>query len=148
MLFQRGPIPDIIRLYGVCEGISAQYRPEHKTTISRNSIEGVIFSLYRDFPHDEGMDKASPFKKAAAFLCDWIVAKPIAMEPEPYRHMNTRIGLFLVLDWLEGASLTMNNTRKVISKPLMLSRHSLDDIVDALHHTTPITGFKLTSVLP
>ena len=147
MLFRKGLAHDIRVLYGLCQGVGVQ-TPESKTFVNSMGIQGLLYDLYQRFPHDDGMDQASPFKKAAAYLCHWLAAKPIIMKPDPYGDVNAKVGLHVALRSLEGSSLTMNGKRHTITAPLELSEHSLLDIVDALTHCEkPVASFKFVAVL-
>ena len=149
MLFRYGSDHDYKVIYGLCQGLRAQ-NPDCNTSISTNRIRGIIGSLYRDFPHDYGLDKASPFKKAAAFLCDWVATKPliIQMRPEPDDNINMRFALMVVIRGLYGAVLlgSANRASRTIRNPIELSHHSFEDLIDALSEAT-VDSFKLVSVL-
>ena len=147
MFLQKGQAHDINMLYGLCHGLAAKV-PGSNTYVNSLSIQGLVYNLYLHFPHDPGMDQASPFKKAAAFLCYWLAAKPLVMDPDPYPPVNVKFGLLLALHSLENAILKINGDDHTVNEPLQISRHSLLDIVDALVHCeNPLDSFKFVSVL-
>ena len=45
------------------------------------AIEAVVKGMKFDFPHIDGLEKASPFKKAANFLCYFVAEAPILKSP-------------------------------------------------------------------
>lgn len=127
--------------------------------ISIPKIRGILAGMRTDFPHFEGQDKASPFKKAANFICYFNAEKPLA-NPFPsslvgdflYKvrnHQNAIISFMYACEALHGASIYKEGDEDpcIISSPIDVSRHSLEDIVDALASATPQTHFKLVSVL-
>ena len=46
--------------------------------ISVPKIQGILAGMRMDFPHFEGQDKASPYKKAANFICYFNAERPLA----------------------------------------------------------------------
>ena len=108
-----------------------------------------------------GVEGASPFKKAAAFLCQFIEANPIktplpknstlaagletANETQP--NQNAVIALRIALESLHGAKLKRSDGEECeVSRRLDLSKHSYADIVDALTDATS-EDFKYVAVL-
>ena len=108
-----------------------------------------------------GVDGASPFKKAAAFLCHFVAANPIktplpknsalavgletANETQP--NQNAVIALRIALESLHGAKLTRSDGEECeVSRRLDLSKHSYADIVDAMTDATS-KDFKYVAVL-
>ena len=108
-----------------------------------------------------GIEGASPFKQAAAFLChftenvpiktplprDSTLAKGLATangtEPNP----NAVVALRIAMESLYGAKLSRSDGRTCeVSRRLDLSSHSYADIVDALSHATS-KQFKYVAVL-
>ena len=41
-----------------------------------NKIVNIVESMYIDFPHQAGLDKARSFKKAATFVCLFVGERP------------------------------------------------------------------------
>lgn len=125
--------------------------------INTQKIEGIIAGMRMDFPHCDGEDAASPFKKAANFLCYFIAERPL-LQPFPAdivgdgiakitNHQNALTGLSFVRKALHGATLYHKGSVIQIKEPIRLSKHSLEDIIDALQCVTPSDHFKLVSVL-
>jgi len=46
--------------------------------------------MRQDFPHDDGLEKASPFKKAATFACFFISEKPVldSLNTDTKKHLS------------------------------------------------------------
>lgn len=108
-----------------------------------------------------GVEGASPFKKAAAFLCHFIAAQPIrtplprgsalaagleaANGAEP--NQNAVVALRIAMESLHGAKLMRSDGKECeVSRRLDLSKHSYADIVDALAEATA-ADFKYVAVL-
>jgi hypothetical protein len=125
---------------------------------NQSAINRIILGMRQDFPHCDGEQMASPFKKAANFLCYFISERPI-LSPLPAEsvgedicstpnHQNVLIGFLFVCKMLHNATLTKSNGDAVkIDNPVEYSRHSLGDIVQALSKATPGTHFQLVAVL-
>jgi hypothetical protein len=127
--------------------------------ISVPKIQGILAGMRMDFPHFEGQDKASPFKKAANFICYFNAERPLA-NPFPAslagdflhqvsNHQNAIISFLYACEALHGASLHKHDCNEpcVIANPIKVSRHSFEDIIDALAVASPQSHFKIVSVL-
>lgn len=120
------------------------------------AIEAVVKGMKFYFPHIDGLEKASPFKKAANFLCYFVAEAPIRdsfpqdkiglrLSKLP-NHQNAIVGFMFICKALHGATLQRKNQVISLKNPIKVSRHSLEDIVDALTTISPQTSFKLVSV--
>ena len=108
-----------------------------------------------------GVEGASPFRKAAAFLCHFIEAKPIGT-PLPLASTfgaalaerlgvaadpNTVLALRIAMESLHGAILEREDGKTFqLERRLDLSTHSYIDVVDALTDATR-DHFKYVAVL-
>jgi len=120
-------------------------------------IESVIKSCRIDFPHKDGLDKASAFKKVSNFICFFISERPILSPFENglledissiNNHQNAIIGFELARAALHNSTILMSSNDIVLIKnPIKLSKHSYIDIIDALSNVTPVHHFKVVSVL-
>ncbi len=141
---------DILTLYGLLTGFCAQF-PDHEFQLDDNKINGVVFSMRMPFPHKGGFSDASPFKKAANFVCHWVAAAPITtISTSPCQHINAVFALLVAARSLNKATLSNGKSAKEsvrLDNPIELSRHSFWGIAEALSTTTPVVGFKLVSVL-
>lgn len=125
--------------------------------IDAQKINSVVTGMRVDFPHCDGEEGASPFKKAANFLCHFIGERPIldkfpkeSVGEEMVKinnHQNALVGFMFVVKSLHNAVLFRGGQEVVIREPIKVSRHSLLDVVDALAGVTHVTGFKIVSVL-
>ncbi|MGJ7570873.1 hypothetical protein ACSFBX_10085 [Variovorax sp. RB2P76] len=127
---------------------------------------GVVFSVVSgcklDFPHIDGIEKASTFKKVANFICFFISQRPLR-DPFPAsvvgerlakvdNHQNAIIAFALAMDALERSVVHKKQPSGEIEPFQITSRievspHSYRDIVEALATATPATHFKLVTVL-
>lgn len=98
------------------------------------------------------IDGASPFKKAATFVCHFVEAKPIKTPLPPESTLgaalataigadpeqNVVVALRVAMESLHGAELRRADGKVFeLTRRLDLSRHSYVDIVDALTDATP-----------
>ena len=123
--------------------------------VDLHRIRACVLGMRQDFPG--GLDKASPFKRAANFVCYFVAVRPISTPlPDdfgPYltdigNHANAYIAFLLAVESLHEAELKWcDGSIHKLCKRIEFSRHSLIDIVDALATATPSTSFKLVSVL-
>jgi len=126
--------------------------------VNSQAFSQVAAALSRpDFPHADGIAKASPFKKAANFFVWFVAAKPILDEmptelitPELKRipnHQNVIFAYHMALDCLHGAELRKNGHTVVLKNKIKVSNHFFHDFVDAYSAATPISDFKPACLL-
>ena len=143
-----GAQQDLVSIYGLLTGFCAQY-PDTSFDIDHNGIHGVVFGMRQDFPYPGGLLGASPFKKAANFVCHWIAAAPLTASPAPTENLNAAFALIVACRSLRGAELFGDDEAppRKLTKAVELSDHSFWDIADALSSATPVEAFKLVTVL-
>lgn len=117
--------------------------------------EDKLFSLLKriNVPCINGAKNASVFKKSSTFLCEFIGEQIVEsfkcnMSDELKKIPNNGsaiIGFYIVTTMLCRA--TVQNGVKTIDNPIELSRHSYNDIIDALSVITLSRSFKLVTVL-
>ena len=100
-----------------------------------------------DFPHLDGLDKASPFKKAANFFVWFVASKPILDDlPEAIitpdlksipNHQNVVFAYHLAIDCLCGAYLHKAGKTVVLKNKIKVSRHFFRDFVETYSCATP-----------
>jgi hypothetical protein len=130
--------------------------------IDVQKIESIINNISIDFPHKDGLEKASPFKQLANFIVYFISERPIrekithkdfsdeinAKLKKIVNSENTLVALTVALTALHNAEIIDKDGNSVkIENPITLSQHSLIDIIDALSTATPKDHFKVVSVL-
>jgi len=132
--------------------------------VSGNGFVDVVKNMReKKFPHKDGLDKASPFKKVAFFVTCFMEVSPINQSFPKHKvgdlmeidnHQNAIFAYQLALDALHGAKFIRNGGDEVtLVNRIKVSRHSHVDIIDALSSAAPkktddLTGyFKMTSVL-
>ena len=157
-LSEAGVDQDIATVLTFITGYCAQFRvPDHQIDVQK--VREIVHGMRHDFPHDGGVEPASPFKKAANFVCYFVAARPVATplpgdvaDPDLLRidnYINALLALTIAIESLDGATVTWqcDGSEHVLRHRIRLSRHSLVDIVDALSTATPVSAFKLVSVL-
>lgn len=138
---------DLRIIYALVTGFCDGY-PNCSHDLDTGKVMGVVHGMRQDFAYKDGLDNASPFKKAANFVCNWIAAKPLTLAPAPLEHLNETFALMVAITSLYGATLgEPGSSAKFLSNPIQLSRHSLVDIIEAFTNITPVAHFKLVSVL-
>lgn len=157
-LSKEGVDQDIATILTFITGYCAQFGVRHHQ-IDVPKIQAVVQGMRHDFPHDGGVAQASPFKKAANFLCYFVAERPVAtplptedVDPDLLKidnYINALLALAIAVESLDGATVTWqcDDSRHVLRHRIQLSRHSLVDVVDALSTATPVSSFKLVSVL-
>ncbi|MEZ5490256.1 MAG: hypothetical protein R3F50_08045 [Gammaproteobacteria bacterium] len=126
--------------------------------IDERALDGVIVGMRADFPHCDGAEEASPFKKAANFLCYFVAERPIVNGfPEGsigeslrriHNHQNALIGFLFVCKMLHKATIHRTNGETLtIENPIRFSKHTLEDVVEAFSVITPQNHFKVIAVL-
>ncbi len=123
--------------------------------IDTRALWGVLTSLAQDFPYRQGVEKASPFKKAAAFTTDFIAAKPI-LTPFPQEHFgdvagcqNAIIAYELSVDALHGAEINCQIRGRTIklTERIKVSRHYWMDLISALSACTRVHHYDLLTLV-
>lgn len=118
----------------------------------------VAAALVRpDFPHKDGIEKASPFKKAANFFVWFVAAKPVLDEfPETIitselkaipNHQNVIIAYHIVVDCLHGAEIHKNGEVVKLENKIKVSSHFFHDFVETYSAAIPAQDFKPASLL-
>ena len=103
---------------------------------------------------------ASPFKKAATFVCYFTAVNPVEtlLPPEilgvlpqgqtAKARTTAVMALEIATESLHFATVQWENGEThPLRNAIQLSRHSFVDISDALTNATPVSSFKLVSVL-
>jgi hypothetical protein len=118
----------------------------------------ILIGMKHDFPHRDGIEAASPFKKVANFVSYFVAAQPIVdrfpqhiIGDELFQinnHQNAIVAALLAIDSLHNAVINRrDNVVCTLSNKIQLSQHSFVDLVDALSKATPVAHFKMLAVL-
>lgn len=125
--------------------------------IDPNRLYSVAGSLVRpDFPHVDGIEKASPFKKAANFFVWFVAERPIVDEiPSAIigadlsgipNHQNVIFAYHMAVDCLENAQIFRKDSVITLSERISVSRHFFCDFVEAYSAAVPMHDFKKLSL--
>ncbi len=131
---------------------------EHRVSIDPQKCRLILLGMRQDFPHVDGMNHASCFKKIANFVAYFVAEKPIQ---NPFseenigsdleklsNHQNSIVALQVAIDGLHGAMIHRNQDQELkVENRIQISRHSYVDIIDALQSITPNTHYKLLTIL-
>lgn len=122
-----------------------------------DKLNAILMSVRMDFPHVDGLNGASPFKKAAYFLCWFIAESPVHSSFENchlgpmFDNMEGRTNVIIAFELVRAAlfeaTLICNGKKIVLEREITLSSHSYVDIIEALSGITPQYHFKMVSVL-
>ena len=142
------------------------YIDEFTAGIGETSVEvdpdvcaSVLTMMRNDFPHVDGIDRASAFKKMAYFMTFFIGERPMIqpkfsvnnVSPEIFKisnHANAMVALQIAIDSLEGAEIIREDgSKKVLKGRIQLSEHSYIDMIDALNNISPVNHYKILAVL-
>lgn len=122
------------------------------------AFRSVAAALARpDFPHVDGLEKASPFKKAANFFVWFVASRPI-IDPLPAEiitdslksinnHQNVIFAYHMAVDCLHGAELHKDGGVVALTNKIKVSKHFFTDFLDTYSAATPQADFKPLSLL-
>lgn len=130
-------------------------------TADTSKLTSVAGALTRpDFPHADGLEKASPFKKAAHFFV-WFVGQRPIIDELPAKiigedlagiknHQNAIFAYHLAIDCLEGAKIFRSDSNEepiTLEKRIRVSYHFFRDFIEAYASAVPEHDFKKISLL-
>lgn len=101
----------------------------------------ICAGIRNDFPHCDGLAKASSFKKVAYFVAHFLFEKPIKTQFDSLKieglesfDPNAVVALDIAIICLEKSTINSDrdSTERCISNSIYLSDHSYADIVQAL----------------
>jgi hypothetical protein len=129
----------------------------HDIQVDSQEVLSVCVRMRRDFPHVDGMEKASAFKKVANFVAHFLELRPVKSSMDiPIEgigtdyDINAVIALDIAIASLQGSIIKFDNgTKKTVDKPIYISDHSYADIIHALSepNITQKTYFHILAVL-
>jgi hypothetical protein len=123
--------------------------------VDSHQILEVCLRIREKFPHVDGLEKASVFKKAANFVAHFLEVRPIKSELQvPIRKcsstdMNAVIAFDIAMILLEHCTIVRDDGDTItVDRPLYVSNHSYADIIEALssEHITQKTHYHMLSV--
>jgi len=157
-LYNDDPGADEELILAFLDGLASKWGGD--MAVDTLAISSLCVQIQTDFPHRDGLEKASVFKKMANFILWFADKSPIAalpsgldkQLPEVLRgirnYQNVLVALLIALDGMMGAELHRRDQQVVtVTKPIQLSGHSIIDIIDAISKASPSTGFNLLTVL-
>jgi hypothetical protein len=154
ILFSGSLGADVVNLCRYIDEFAATVGLSH-LDINTSAITGVIAVTNQQFPWTHGAEKASPFKKVAAFTTNFVAEKPI-ITPFPENkfgilgtHQNAIIAYALSVDALEGAIIKCDKRKKDIplTNRIKISQHYWQDLIVALSGCSPAHHFNCVSLI-
>jgi hypothetical protein len=147
---------DVVSILSFINGLAEVYCPDG-ILIDVPKIQAITQGIRRDFPHNDGLERASIFKQTANFMVYFIAEAPIlasfsnsSLPSEILKirnHENAIVSLLIGFAALNKATIIKHDKPVTLDKPIEISKHSFIDMVDALANTTPNLHFKMLTVL-
>lgn len=125
--------------------------------IDTSALTAVCSGIRQKFPHIDGFENASAFKKVAYFVAHFMSRRPIRTKfsiidgiSEEKADINAVVAFDIAIACLEGSKIVKKDgTTQTIEKNIYLSDHSYKDIIEALsvgeicpkHHYHILTVF-------
>lgn len=155
MLYQADENADLLTVLAAIDGFADGFGLSN-LTVDIDKVEAILKGMRLDFPALGGSAMASPFKKAANFLCYFVAEKPVknlfsaaVVGDEISRvtnHQNVMVGLHIAIDALHNATIQRKDGPVILSERIRMSRHSYTDTIQALAVIQPQSHFHLVSV--
>lgn len=120
-----------------------------------DALWSVCVGMRADFPHVDGLEKASWFKKAANFVAHFLAFQPIKTPVPPSMklgalenpNLNAIIAFGVAIECLNKSTVHREDGSFPLDNQIFLSDHSYIDIIDALSKgVTPHDHYKLLAV--
>lgn len=124
--------------------------------VDSEALLQVCVSMRQEFPHIDGLEKASTFKKVANFVAWFVYLAPIKSTLpsgcvrgiDSSINPNSVVAFDIALHCLQNSTICANDGDKEVANPLYVSDHSYADIIDALSRDVqPKTHYHLLAVL-
>lgn len=155
MLYQADEISDLTNVLAAIDGFAEGFGLS-ALSVDVVAIEAILRGMRQDFPAQGGSSAASPFKKAANFLCYFVTERPVK-NPFPAEiigddiarvsnHQNAMVALHIAVDALHNATIHRADGAITLSARILMSKHSYVDAVQALSNIQPSSHFHLVSV--
>ncbi len=144
MIFNKDIKTDINNVLTYIDSFVKQFKKEGfnacEVVIDIKKLEEVLKQMALNFPHCDGLESASPFKKASNFVSWFMAIRPIEkhfLEKSDsillsQYDINAIISLQIAIGALYGSTIKNEKVLKVISEYLYLSDHSYFDILEAI----------------
>lgn len=155
LLYNEEALHDVVNVLGFINNYTLGLGV-HKVDIEPQLVEKAVALSRSNFPHNGGIDRASGFKQAAFFVCNFVWVKPI---PESFpkhnigsdlhkiqNHQNAMVALAIGEAAINNSTISTPTGEVVVKNPIRYSRHSYIDLIDALSTCNP-ASFQLVSVL-
>jgi hypothetical protein len=122
--------------------------------VDLSKMMGVVSGMVQGFPSPLGVEKSSPFKKAAAFTAYFAAERPLLTAlPEAvfgslHSHHNAIIAFELSVDALEGAQLHQHDGQIVTLKNrIKTSKHFWSETIAAISDCMPVHHFRCLALI-
>jgi hypothetical protein len=155
LLFNTDPDDDVRIILGIINGV-AKNSCSSNLDVSDSKLLSLIKYLRIDFPHNDGIENASVFKKVAMFVASFCAERPVLGKLDKIdqlsifngipQYENALIALLIGVNALLGAEIRRDGNTIILAQPITMSLHSLVDVVDALISATPVASFKLLTI--
>jgi len=112
--------------------------------IDTEQLAQICGEIRQNFPHADGLAKASAFKKVANFVSHFLAYKPIKttirtiedVSPEK-ADINAIVAFDIAIMCLENSKIVKEGGREIaVDRPIYISGHSYRDVIEALSVST------------
>ena len=156
MIYNANPIIDKVLLLTQIDNLTEAFGAKD-VVVDISALDSVVGNYQKKFPHKDGVENASVFKKVAYFLCHFVSMRPL-VNPFPVsaveddiaqidNHQNAIVAYSIASQIIRNSLIRKPDGDIHIANPIWLSRHSYVDLIDALSNLSPPTHFKCVSVL-
>lgn len=155
----------LIALDGFADGTKEDFQVS-EINVDTGAVESAVLGMRNDFPHVDGVEQASAFKKVANFIVHFICCQPIGgfefVNDIDQHHLfhnscpltkfdpNAVFAVHFAVELLKGVVIDGANCGPMtIEHEIALSMHSYNDLLDALSSldVKPKEHFSLVSLL-
>lgn len=155
MLYHDDENRDLLTVLAAIDGF-AQGLGLSGLAVDVDQVEAILKGMRIYFPAQGGSEAASPFKKAANFLCYFSAGQPVknpfsadlvgAEIARLANHQNAMVGLHIAVDFLHNATIHRKDGSVKLMHRIQMSKHSYVDTIQALAAIQPSSHFHLVSV--
>ena len=155
MLYTERPLTDVINILQYIDKFTLSIGFED-IQINSSQVVEVCVKMRQKFPHLDGLEQSSTFKKVANFVAWFIALSPVKSEFPANSitglagkyNPNAVIAFDIAITCLENSTIHSITGDRIVSNPLYVSDHSYADIICALSQADlkPDTHYHLLAV--
>lgn len=146
---------DYLNILQYCNEVTKALGAED-VPINTEELAQICIDIRQNFPHTDGLAKASAFKKVANFVSHFLAYRPIKAAIRAISDVslekadiNAVVAFDIAIGCLQHSKIVKGaEVELVVDQPLYVSGHSYRDIIEALSVTTvsPKNHYQLLAV--